>query len=130
MHVRDAMSSTVLTIGPTHTLRQAARLMAERKIGAAVVLDPDADGPGILTERDVLEAVAQGQDPETEICADHLTPDAVTAMPDWEIGRAAAAMVAGGFRHLVVCEGSEVVGILSVRDIVRVFSERGQLATT
>ena len=130
MHVRDAMSPMVLTIGPNHTLRQAARLMAERKIGAAVVLDPDADGPGILTERDVLESVAQGQDPETEICSDHLTPDAVTAMPDWEIGRAAAAMVSGGFRHLVVCENGEVVGILSVRDIVRVFSERGQLATT
>ena len=130
MDVRDAMSPTILTIGPTHTLRQAARLMAERKVGAAVVLDPDADGPGILTERDVLEAVAMGQDPEVEICADHLTPDAVTAEPSWEISRAAAAMVAGGFRHLVVCEDGHVVGVLSVRDIVRVFSERGQLAPT
>jgi CBS domain-containing protein len=130
MDVRDAMSPTILTIGPTHTLRQAARLMADRKVGAAVVLDPEANGPGILTERDVLEAVAEGQDPDVEICADHLTPDAVIAMPDWDLGRAAAAMVHGGFRHLVVCEGSEVVGVLSVRDIVRVFSERGQLATT
>ena len=122
MDVHDAMSPTVLTIGPTHTLRQAARLMAERKIGAAVVLDPEADGPGILTERDVLEAVAQGQDPDTELCGDHLTPDAVTATPDWDLDRAATAMVAGGFRHLVVCEGGDVVGILSVRDIVRVWS--------
>ena len=130
MDVRDAMSPTVLTIGPTHTLRQAARLMAERKVGAAVVLDPEADGPGILTERDVLEAVAQGQDPDIEICADHLTPDAVTATPDWDLARAAATMVHGSFRHLVVCEGGEVVGVLSVRDIVRVFSERGQLAAT
>ena len=129
MFVRDAMSSTILTIGPTHTLRQAARLMAERKVGAAVVLDPDANGPGILTERDVLEAVAQGQDPDTETCGDHLTRDAVTAMPDWDLGRAASAMVHGGFRHLVVCEGSEVLGVLSVRDIVRVFSESGQLTT-
>jgi CBS domain-containing protein len=127
--VRDAMSTTVLTIGPAHTLRQAARLMAERHVGAAVVLDPEADGPGILTERDVLEAVAQGQDPEVEVCGDHLTPDAVTAMPDWDLGRAATAMVSGNFRHLVVCEGSEVIGVLSVRDIVRVFSERGQLVT-
>jgi CBS domain-containing protein len=127
--VRHAMSPTVLSIGPTHTLRQAARLMAEHKVGAAVVLDPDADGPGILTERDVLEAVAEGQDPDVEVAADHLTPDAVTAMPEWDLGRAAAAMVAGGFRHLVVCEGSEVVGILSVRDIVRVVSANGQLTT-
>ena len=127
MDVRDAMSSTVLTIGPTHTLRQAARLMAERKVGAAVVHDPDADGPGILTERDVLEAVAQGQDLDVEVCGDHLTPDAVTAMPDWDLGRAASAMLTGNFRHLVVCEGSEIVGVLSVRDIVRVLSAGGQL---
>ena len=128
MHVRDAMSTTVLTIGPTHTLRQAARLMAERKVGAAVVLDPEADGPGILTERDMLEAVAQSQDPDTEVCADHLTPDAVTAMPDWDLGRAAAAMLNGGFRHLVVCDGPDGVGVLSVRDIVRVLSGHGELA--
>ena len=127
MEVREAMSPMVLTIGPTHTLRQAAKLMAERKVGAAVVLDPDADGPGILTERDVLEAVAQGQDPDAEVCGDHLTPDAVTAMPEWDLGKAASAMVAGGFRHLVVCEGSDVVGILSVRDIVRVLSSNGSL---
>jgi CBS domain-containing protein len=120
------MSSVVLTVGPTHTLRQAAVSMAERKVGAAVVHDPDADGPGILTERDLLEAVAKGQDLDVEICADHLTPDAVTAMPDWDLDRASAVMVSGGFRHLVVCEGSDVVGVLSVRDIVRVWSERGQ----
>jgi CBS domain-containing protein len=128
MQVRDAMSKTILTIGPAHTLRQAARLMAERKVGAAVVLDPAADGPGILTERDVLEAVARGQDPDVEVCADHLTPDAVTAMPDWDLGRAATAMVNGGFRHLVVCQGADVIGVLSVRDIVRVVSGRGELA--
>jgi CBS domain-containing protein len=128
MHVRDAMSPTVLTVGPTHSLRQAAVLMAERKVGAAVVLDPEADGPGILTERDLLEAVAKGQDLDAERCGEHLTPDAVTAMPDWDLDRASQAMVAGGFRHLVVCEGSEVVGVLSVRDIVRVWQERGQLS--
>lgn len=128
MHVRDAMSSVVLTIGPTHTLLQAAKLMAERKVGAAVVLDPDADGPGILTERDMLESVARGQDLGVEVCADHLTLDAVSAMPDWDLGRAATAMVLGGFRHLVVCEGSEVVGVLSVRDIVRVWSSSGHFA--
>ena len=120
MDVHDAMSPTVLTIGPAHTLRRAAQLMAARKVGAAVVLDPDADGPGILTERDVLEAVAAGQDLDVELCADHLTADAVTANPDWDLERAATAMVTGGFRHLVVCQGSDVVGVLSVRDVVRV----------
>src|SRR5919107_6000788 len=107
------MSPTVLSVGPAHTLRQVAQAMAARKVGAAVVLDPDADGPGILTERDVLEAVASGQDLDAELAADHLTPDAVAGEPDWDLDKAAAAMVAGGLRHLVICEGAQVVGVLS-----------------
>lgn len=122
MLVRDAMSGGVLSIGPAHTLRQAAQQMAGRGVGAAVVLDPDSEGPGILTERDVLQSVAAGQDPDRELAADHLTPDAVVALPDWPLEKAAAAMVAGGFRHLVVSDGDEVTGVLSVRDIVRVWS--------
>ena len=122
MLVRDAMTPTVLTVGPTHTVRQVADAMAGRKVGAAVVLDPDADGPGILTERDVLQAVAAGQDLDRELAADHLTPDAVVGTPDWDLDKAAAAMLAGNFRHLVICDGDDVVGVLSVRDIVRVWS--------
>lgn len=122
MLVRDAMSDAVLTVGPAHTLRQVAGLMAGRKVGAAVVMDPEADGPGILTERDLLLAVAAGQDVEAETAMDHLTPDAVTATPDWPLDKAAAAMLAGGFRHLVVCDQGEVVGVLSVRDVLRVWS--------
>ena len=122
MHVRDVMTSAVLTVGPAHTVRQVAEAMRSRHVGAVVVLDPEADGPGILTERDVLECVAAGQDPDRELAADHLTPDAVVATPDWPLDKAAAAMVAGGFRHLVVCDQDEVVGVLSVRDIVRVWS--------
>jgi len=122
VHVRDAMTESVLSVGPAHTLRQVARLMADRKVGAAVVMDPAADGPGILTERDLLLAVAAGQDVETETAMDHLTPDAVTATPDWPLDKAAAAMLAGGFRHLVVSDQGEIVGVLSVRDVVRVWS--------
>ena len=120
MLVRDAMSPEVLTIGPDHTLRDAAQRMSSRKVGAAVVLDGDQDQPGILTERDILDAVGQGQDVDAERVADHLTSDIVVAHPDWGLEKAAAAMVAGGFRHLVVCDGPDVVGMLSVRDIVRV----------
>lgn len=123
MLVRDVMTPAVLTVGPSHTIRQVAQAMASRKVGAAVVLDPDVDGPGILTERDVLEAVAGGQDLDAELASDHLTPDAVVGLPEWDLDKAAAAMVAGGFRHLVICDGSDVVGVLSVRDIVRVWSE-------
>lgn len=123
MLVREVMTHAVLTVGPAHTIRQVATLMRERHVGAAVVLDPDLDGPGIITERDVLEAVASGEDLDREVAADHLTRDAVVGMPDWDLDKAAATMVAGGFRHLVICDASEVVGVLSVRDIVRVWAQ-------
>ena len=129
MLVREVMTSAVLTVGPAHTIRQVAQAMRERHVGAVVVLDPEADGPGILTERDVLEAVAGGQDLDKELAADHLTPEAVVGMPDWDLDMAAAAMVAGGFRHLVICDDSDVVGVLSVRDIVRVWSQSRSSAT-
>jgi CBS domain-containing protein len=119
MQVREAMSEVVLTVGPGHTLRAAARLMAERSVGAAVVLDPDMPGAGILTERDVLRSVAAGEDPDAERVADHLTQEVVFAAPDWSLEEAADAMVRGGFRHLVVCEGGDITGIVSVRDVVR-----------
>src|SRR5712691_5388448 len=112
------MSEMVLTVGPGHTLRAAARLMAERKVGAAVVMDPEAPGPGILTERDVLYSIGVGEDPDEERVAEHLTGELVFAAPDWSLEQAAAAMVRGGFRHLVVVDGGEMVGVLSVRDIV------------
>ena len=130
MLVRDVMTPAVLTVGPAHTLRQVATQMSSRRVGAAVVLDPDADGPGILTERDVLEAVAAGQDLDRELAADHLTPDAVAGEPDWDLDKAASAMVSGGFRHLVICEADEVVGVISVRDIVRVWSQARAAAGT
>jgi CBS domain-containing protein len=127
MQVRDGMSEVVLTIGPRHTLRAAARLMAERKIGAAVVLDPDGEGPGILTERDVLESVAKGQDPDVECAADHLTPETVVASPNWSLEEAAVAMIRGGFRHLVVVDGAEIAGVVSMRDIVRCWTDDGSI---
>jgi CBS domain-containing protein len=120
MLVSDAMSTEVLTVGPTHTLREAAALMSARKVGAAVVMDGDQDQPGILTERDILDSIARGQDVDSERVHAHLTSDIVVAAPDWPLHKAAAAMVSGGFRHLVVCRGADVVGMLSVRDIVRV----------
>jgi CBS domain-containing protein len=121
--VRDAMSKLVLTIGPAHTLRQAARVMSARRVGAAVVTDPEHPGVGILTERDILDSIGAGQDPDTELAAAHRTADVVFASPDWTLEQAAATMVRAGFRHLIVLEGSEVTGLLSMRDIVRSWSE-------
>jgi CBS domain-containing protein len=128
MHVRDGMTPTVLVVGPGHTLRQTARLMRERKVGAAVVHDDDGQGPAILTERDILESVALGQDPDVEVAGDHLTLNAVVADPAWSLDEAAAAMLRGGFRHLIVSEAGSVVGILSMRDIVGCWSRARQPA--
>ena len=123
MQVREGMSPTVLTVGPSHTLRAVARLMSRRQVGAAVVIDPDSPGPGIITERDILLSIAAGQDPDAEAVEEHLTRDVVYAARDWSLEEAAAAMVRGGFRHLIVLEQGEAVGILSVRDIVRLCVE-------
>jgi CBS domain-containing protein len=127
VQVREGMSSMVLSVGPGHTLRAAARLMAERRVGAAVVIDPDSHGPGIITERDILLAVGAGEDPDRELVADHLTAELVFAAPDWSLEEAAAAMVRGGFRHLIVIERGEIVGVLSVRDIVRCWTDDGAI---
>lgn len=123
MQVRDGMSSVVLTVGPGHTLHEAARLMAERNVGAAIVVDPDSPGPGIVTERDILRSVAAGENPTTERVTDHLTDELICAAPDWSLEQAAEAMLDGGFRHLLVVNGAELEGILSVRDIVRCWAQ-------
>ena len=125
MQVRDGMSSVVLTVNPGHSLREAACLMAERSVGAAVVIDPEQPGPGIVTERDLLQSIASGQDPDAERVGNHLSADLTFAAPDWSLERAAEAMVRGGFRHLVVVEGGEMAGILSMRDIVRCWVRDG-----
>ena len=122
MKVRDGMTALVLTIGPAHTLRQAARLMSARRVGAAVVTDDQHAGVGILTERDILDSVGAGQDPDAELAAGHRTVDVVFASPEWTLQQAAETMVRSGFRHLVVIEGGEVIGLLSMRDIVRVWA--------
>jgi CBS domain-containing protein len=125
MRVHEGMSPMIVTAGPGHTLRDAARLMSQRSVGAAIVIDPEGPGPGILTERDILHSIGAGQDPDQELVAQHLTSEVVYAAPDWSLEEAAAAMSRGGFRHLIVVEGGETVGVLSVRDIVRCWTEDG-----
>jgi CBS domain-containing protein len=124
MLVRDAMSTTVLLVGPDHTVREVAALMSRRRVGSAVVHDPESEGYGIMTERDILRVVGAGLDPDVERAADHLTWDVVYATPDWTLAEAAEAMVRGGFRHLVVLVSGEVAGVISVRDILRVWSQQ------
>ena len=125
MQVRDGMSKVVLTVNPGHSLRDAAKVMTERGVGAAVVVDPEQPGPGIITERDLLDSIGRSQDPDTELVANHLSSGLTFASPEWSLERAAEAMVRGSFRHLVVVDGGDVIGILSMRDIVRCWVTEG-----
>jgi signal-transduction protein with cAMP-binding, CBS, and nucleotidyltransferase domain len=126
MRVRDAMSTAILMVGPEHTIRQVSQLMTARHVGSAVVSDPDSAGLGILTERDVLKVIGRGLDPDVERATNHLTWDVVYAGPEWTLDEAASAMIRGGFRHLVVMEDDDVLGVISVRDIIRVWSDQRQ----
>jgi CBS domain-containing protein len=125
MEVREGMSEVVLTVGPGHTLREAARMMTEKRVGAAVVLDEEAPGPRVISERDVLVSVGRGEDPDQERVADHMSGSVITASPDWSLERAASEMAGRKIRHLVVVEGGELVGVLSMRDVMRVWVSDG-----
>jgi len=121
--VREAMSRDVVLVGPGHTLRQVAATMSKRNVGAAVVADHESSGIGIITERDILRSIAADENPDVELALDHQTTDVVYATPEWTIGDAALAMIRGGFRHLIVLDGNEVAGMLSVRDVVRTWAK-------
>src|SRR3954462_13132188 len=96
------MTERVLTITPNRTLREAAQFMVEHNVGAAVIMDPEAPGPGIVTERDVVRSLGSGEDPDSEMVRDHLTAKATFADGDWGLEEAADAMARGGFGHLLL----------------------------
>jgi signal-transduction protein with cAMP-binding, CBS, and nucleotidyltransferase domain len=115
------MTERVLTITPGRSLREAAAFMKQNGVGAAVIIDPEQPGPGIITERDIVHALADGTDPDRETVGDHLTSEAAFADAGWPLQEAADAMARRGFRHLVVVENGEVEGIISMRDLMQVW---------
>jgi CBS domain-containing protein len=117
MRVRDVASRAVVVVGPEHSVGDAARMMDRHRVGSAVVTDAE-ELAGILTERDVLRTVAQGADPEATTVAERMTRDVVTVGPDWDLVEAAGEMARRRIRHLVVFEGGQLLGILSVRDVL------------
>jgi signal-transduction protein with cAMP-binding, CBS, and nucleotidyltransferase domain len=129
MQVRDGMSEVSVTVGPSHTLREAAAKMVDKGTGAALVSDSESPAPGIVTERDLLTSVGAGEDPDSELVGNHMSESVIAAAPDWSLERAAAEMSRRGVRHLVVFEGAEPVGVLSMRDIVRCWTEVGATAS-
>lgn len=124
MRVHEAMTTDTLTVERDEVVEGAARRMLERWVGSAIV-NPSSAGSslGIITERDVLELIGRDGDPHTGYVADHFTPNPVCASRDWSLERAAEAMSAGGFRHLIVLEEERVVGIISIRDVVRLWAK-------
>lgn len=116
MEIRDLVVRDLVTVGPTHTLAQAAKLMNGKRVGSAIVLTEEA--PGILSERDVLRAVAEGVDPATATVSDYMTWNAIVATSEWDTMEAARTMLEHGFRHLLVIDGNHEVGILSIRDLM------------
>ena len=125
MEVREGMSNVVLTVGPGHTLRDAAERLVEKGVGAAVVIDDEYPGPRIISERDILNSVGRGENPDSESVGEHMSDTLIAAAPDWSLERAAMEMAKRHIRHLVVIESGELVGILSMRDIVRVWTSEG-----
>jgi CBS domain-containing protein len=117
MKVRDVASSAVVAVGPAQSLREATQLMAKHRVGSAVVQDAE-QLIGILTERDVLNAVASGELPDEVSVQDIMTADVVTVGPDWDLVEAAGEMARRRIRHLVVYEGGQLLGVLSVRDVL------------
>ena len=119
--VRNHMSRDVLTVEPAELITQVAQRMVERNLGAVLVVDGERL-VGIMTERDIMRAVARGLHAQA-VVADHMSSDPETIEPDDSTQHAAVLMIHGGFRHLPVVERDDVVGVLSIRDLMRVALE-------
>jgi CBS domain-containing protein len=116
--LRDFMhSGDVLTIEPTVTLGEAARAMRRRDVGAAVVYE-GGDLVGIFTERDLLRAIADSRHPDQHHVRTYMTPNPITLPPDHLPSEAARIMAERKFRHIPVLEGGQLIGIVSIRDLV------------
>ena len=122
MRVADAMTRDFLTARAEEGLGEVAQRMVERWVGSAI-LEPGSpgSGPGILTERHVVEVVGVGNDPRRMRVDDHFTPEPTSAAPDWPLERAAEAMDHEGSRHLVVADG-DPVGVVTMLDLLRSWS--------
>ena len=118
---RNHMSRSLLTVEPGLGLKAVAERMVAKDVGAVLVID-DGRLVGILTERDIMRAVAGGMTDET-LVSDWMTRDPETMAPDETTRQAAVLMIHGGFRHMPIMDGDEVVGMLSIRDLMRIVLE-------
>jgi len=123
MHVKNILSAKggqVLSIEPTATLETAVRTLAEHRIGALLVLGPDRRIVGILSERDIVRVLAEeGASALTQPLAQVMTRKVFTCSPSETIGVIMERMTAGKFRHVPVIEQDQVVGVVSIGDVVK-----------
>ncbi len=115
--VATLLTGAVATIPPSATLTEAARALTREHLGLLVVVDRHGVG-GVLSERDIVRAAADGAELSEERVIDHASDDIVTIDEDETIGRAASLMADAEVRHLAVTRGGQIVGIISVRDVV------------
>jgi CBS domain-containing protein len=125
--LRDVQIQHLLTVDGDATLHRAAQVMTDRGVGSAVVID-NSSVVGIITERDILHAVARGDDLDSVKVAERMTPEPVAGAPGWTVVKAVRTMVDGGFRHLLVMEMQDPVGIVSLRDLMDAMAEMVQEA--
>jgi CBS domain-containing protein len=120
--LRDVAIRHLVTVAPQSSLRRASKVMTDRGVGAAVVIDKESVA-GIITERDILHAVAGGKDVDDTHVDQEMTADVISGAPGWDILRAVKTMTEGGFRHLLVMEMDDPVGIVSLRDLMDSMAE-------
>ncbi|HEX6946482.1 MAG TPA: CBS domain-containing protein [Acidimicrobiia bacterium] len=119
MQVNELISAEVASCTPDTTLTEAAKLMVAHETGSLAVVDGDGDLIGIVTERDVLELIADEGDPEITSVSEVMTPDPDYLEPDVDVRYAADWMLAAGYRHLLVRnESGKLLGVLSIKDVL------------
>lgn len=123
--LRDVAVRHLLTVEPKSSLRRAAKVMSDRGVGCAIAIENEAVA-GIITERDILHAIAREQNIDETTVADVMTREVVSGESGWDLLRAVKTMIDGGFRHLLVMDMDDPVGIVSLRDLMDSMAEMVQ----
>jgi CBS domain-containing protein len=123
--LRDVAIRHLLTVDPNASLRRAAKVMTERGVGCAVVVEKEKVA-GIVTERDILRAIAADKVMDDTTVADVMTRNVISGSPGWDIMKAAETMAEGKFRHLLIMDQDDPVGIVSLRDLLDSMAEMVQ----
>ena len=125
--LRDVAVRHLLTVDCKDSLRRTSKVMTDRGVGCAVVIEKEKVA-GIITERDILHAIAKEQNVDETTVESVMTKEVVSGAPGWDIIKAAKTMNEGGFRHLLVMEMDDPIGIVSLRDLLDAMAEMAQAA--